>query len=65
MPRQLTNGQLDLFPKPHSLQSARMPQWQALPSDTRQTLTRLMGRLIRDHLDGERAVPGEEPDHEA
>jgi hypothetical protein len=65
MPRQRTSDQFDLFSTPHTSGSATTPQWQALPSDTRQTLTCLMGRLIRDHLDGARAVPREEADHEA
>ena len=46
------------------LQSARpettqTPQWQALPVETRRTLTRLMVRLILDHVDGERAFRNE------
>jgi hypothetical protein len=36
----------------------QMPQWQALPVETRLTLTKLMVRLILDHVDGERASQG-------
>lgn len=40
-----------------------MPPWQALPEETRLTLTKLMVRLILDHVDGARAVQREEARH--
>ncbi|MER9281984.1 hypothetical protein [Mesorhizobium sp. M0522] len=57
MPRQPTTYQFDLFSNPHDAETAQMPPWQALPEETRLTLTKLMVRLILDHVDGERAVP--------
>lgn len=65
MPRQPKTCQLDLFSSPHGAQAAQMPPWQALPDQTRQALTKLMVRLILDHIDGERAVRREEADHDA
>ncbi|MER8575762.1 hypothetical protein NKG99_35055 [Mesorhizobium sp. M1409] len=65
MPRQPTTYQFDLFSKPHDAETAQMPPWQALPEETRLTLTKLMVRLILDHVDGERAVPRQEARHDA
>ena len=48
MPRQLTTDQFDLFSNHHDVET---PQWQALPAETRRTLTKLMVRLILDHAD--------------
>ena len=62
MPRQPTTFQFDLFSNPHD---AEMTQWQALPVETRLTLTKLMVRLILDHVDGERASQGEDARHDA
>ena len=60
MPRPLTTYQFDLFSNPHDAETAQMPQWQALPAETRRRLTRLMVRLILDHSDGEPAPEREE-----
>ncbi|MDA9976239.1 hypothetical protein N9F34_05495 [Alphaproteobacteria bacterium] len=65
MPRQLTTNQFDLFSNSHDAKSAQTPPWQALPEETRQTLTKLMVQLILDHVDGEHAVQGEEARHDA
>ncbi|MER8550506.1 hypothetical protein NKH41_33670, partial [Mesorhizobium sp. M1169] len=48
MPRQPTTYQFDLFSNPHDAETAQMPPWQALPEETRLTLTKLMVRLILD-----------------
>ncbi|WP_245518923.1 MULTISPECIES: hypothetical protein [unclassified Mesorhizobium] len=50
---------------PHDAQTAQMPPWQALPEETRLTLTKLMVRLILDHVDGDRTVPLEDARHDA
>ena len=50
--------QLDLFAGAHDTEAARMPQWQALPAETRQALTKLMVGLILAHADGDRAEMG-------
>ncbi len=55
MPRQLKRYQFELFSNPHDAKMAQTPQWQALPAETRRTLTTLMVRLILDHVDGARA----------
>jgi hypothetical protein len=55
MPHQPTTNQFDLFSNPHDVGMMQTPQWQALPAETRRTLTKLMVRLILDHVDGERA----------
>ena len=65
MPRQSTTHQFDLFSNPHDPETAQMPPWRALPEETRLTLTKLMVRLILDHVDGECAVQREEADHDA
>ena len=43
MPRQPKTCQFDLFAIPHAAME-QMPQWQALPAETRRTLTKLMAR---------------------
>jgi hypothetical protein len=48
MPRQPTTGQFDLLSKRREGDTLPIPRWQALPKGTRQTLTRLMARLILD-----------------
>jgi hypothetical protein len=65
MPRQPKTYQFDLFSTPHARETAQTPQWQMLPVETRQTLTRLMVRLILDHADGERAPERGETRHDA
>jgi hypothetical protein len=64
MPRKPKTHQLDLFSSPHDAEVAQMPPWQALPEQTRRTLTKLMVRLILDHVEDERAARGEEAHHD-
>ncbi|MER9275446.1 hypothetical protein [Mesorhizobium sp. M0643] len=40
-----------MFSNPHDLETAQTPQWQALPSEARRALTKLMVRLTLDHVD--------------
>ncbi len=61
MPRKMTTTQLELFPVPRATPVTQIPPWQSLPDDTRQTLTRLMARLMAEHA---RAAEGGN-DHEA
>lgn len=61
MPRKMTTTQLELFPDIRPTPVAQTPPWQSLPGDTRQTLTRLMARLIAEHA----GVADEGNDHEA
>lgn len=65
MARQPTTHQFDLFSSPPAAEVGRIPPWQALPEETRRRLTRLMVRLILDHLDGDRAEQREGVDHDA
>jgi hypothetical protein len=44
--------------------AAQTPQWQALPVETRHTLTKLMVRLIFGHADGDLAREQEEMRHD-
>ena len=44
--------------------AAQTPQWQALPAETRHTLTKLMVRLIFGHADGDLARGREEMRHD-
>jgi len=41
--------QLDLFAPPRRARPSVGLSWQQLPADTRQTLTRLMARLLLEH----------------
>ncbi|TIN17365.1 MAG: hypothetical protein E5Y51_10610 [Mesorhizobium sp.] len=41
------------------------PRWQALPVETRRSVTKLMVRLIPDHIGGDRAGRQEGADHDA
>ena len=52
MARRPNTDQLDLFAHPHDPKAAGIPPWQALPAEARLALTRLMVRLILDHVDG-------------
>ncbi len=61
MPRKMTTTQLELFPDARSATATQTPLWQSLPDDTRQTLTRLMARLMAEYAG---AADGEN-DHEA
>lgn len=55
MPRELRTYQVDLFSNPNDARIVQTPRWQALPTETRQTLTKLLVRLILDHVDGDRS----------
>lgn len=65
MPRQPTTYQFDLFSKPNDANTMQTPQWQALPAETRRSVTKLMVSLILGHADGEGAVQREGADHDA
>lgn len=65
MLRKSTTHQFDLFSNRPAAKTARVPAWQALPEETRRRLTRLLVRLILDHVDGDRAVQREGADHDA
>jgi len=52
MPRQPKTFQFDLFAIPHDALE-QTPQWQALPAETRRTLTMLIVRLLLNHADGD------------
>ena len=65
MPRQPTTYQFDLFSKPNDANTVQTPQWQALPAETRRSVTKLMVSLILGHVDGEHAVHREGADHDA
>ena len=64
MPRKPTTYQFDLFSNPHALGTAQTPQWQALPSEARRALTKLMVRLILDHVEGGGAPERREARHD-
>ena len=64
MPRQPKTYQFDLFSNPHDVETRQTPQWQALPAETRHTLTKLMVRLIFGHADGDLAREREEMRHD-
>ena len=49
MPRLPTTYQFDLFSTPNDANTVQTPQWQALPAETRQSVTELMVSLILDH----------------
>ena len=57
--------EVELFSNPHDVETTQTTQWQALPVETRRTLTRLMVRLILDHADGERPSERGETRHDA
>ena len=65
MPRKPTTYQFDLFSKPSNADAMQTPQWQALPADTRRSVTKLMVSLILDHVDDNRVVQREDADHDA
>jgi hypothetical protein len=65
MPRPPPTYQFDLFSNQHDDATLQTPQWQALPAETRRSVTKLMVSLILDHADGERAVQREGADHDA
>lgn len=53
-------NQFDLFLNLHDAKTVRRPHWQTLPAEARQALTRLMVRLIVDHVDGRGGTPERE-----
>ena len=55
--------QFDLFRDP-PYAAAETPQWQALPAETRHTLTKLMVRLIFGHAADDLAREREEMRHD-
>ncbi len=65
MPCHPTTYQLDLFSTPNDAEIGQNPHWQALPAETRQSVARLMIRLILSHIDGERVVQREGSDLDA
>jgi hypothetical protein len=65
MPRQPTTHQFDLFLKLNDAKTVQTPQWQALPAETRRSVTKLMVSLILGHVDGEHAVQREGADHDS
>ena len=65
MTRRPNTDQLDLFAHPLDLKAAEMlPRWQALPTEARLALTKLMVRLILDHVGGDRAPEQKEQRHD-
>lgn len=64
MLRKPTTHQFDLFSKPSDADAMQTPQWQALPAETRRSVTKLMVSLILDHVDN-RVVQREDADHDA
>jgi hypothetical protein len=65
MLRKPTTYQFDLFSRQPVPAVAEIPPWQALPEEARRRLTKLMVRLILDHVDGDRTVQREGADHDA
>lgn len=53
MPRKPMTLQLDLFSSPRDSGGTQTPRWQTLPTQTRQTLTPLIVRLLLDHVGGD------------
>jgi hypothetical protein len=62
MQRQPTPRQFDLF---SSQPAARTPRWQTLPEGMRLRLTKLLVRLILEHVDGKPVTQREEANHDA
>jgi hypothetical protein len=56
--------QLNLFAGPHDTEAAQVPQWQALPAETRRALTKLIVRLMLAHADGDCALERKEMRHD-
>lgn len=66
MPRQPNSCQFELFSGPNDTDTmVEAPQWRALPVETRRSVTKLMVRLILDHVGGDRASQQEGADHDA
>ena len=56
--------QIDLFAPIAPGGTLKTPAWGSLPAETRQSLTRLMGRLILDRAKADHAPPREETRHD-
>jgi hypothetical protein len=66
MPRKPKTYQFDLFSTLNDTDTmTKTPQWQALPVETRRSVTKLMVRLILDHVGSNRAGQQEGADHDA
>jgi hypothetical protein len=66
MPRIPTTYQFDLFSRLNDNGPImEAPRWQALPVETRRSVTKLMMRLILEHVSGDRAGQQEGADHDA
>jgi hypothetical protein len=53
--------QFDLFAHPADNGQTQVPEWRALPPETRQTLTGLIARLMLEHAHGDpRPEPAKE-----
>jgi hypothetical protein len=65
MLRKRTTHQFDLFCNHPAPEASQTPPWQALPEEARQRLTKLMVRLILDHVDDERGAQPEGANHDA
>ncbi len=66
MPRRKSKThQFDLFPTQVGAGKILTPQWQALPAETRRSVTALMVRLLLDHIDGDRPLGQEDARHDA
>lgn len=65
MPRKPTTYQFDLFSKPNDTDTMQTPQWQALPVETRRSVTKLMVSLFLDHVEDERSPEEWEARHDA
>lgn len=66
MPRKPKTYQFDLFSRLNDTDTpTKAPQWQALPVETRRSVTKLMVRLILDHVGVDRAGQQEDADYDA
>jgi len=65
MPRKPTTYQFDLFSRPNAAETMQTPQWQALPAETRRSVTKLMVSLILDHVANDRSPEEREARHDA
>lgn len=65
MPRKPTTYQFDLFSKPNDAMTMQTLRWQALPAETRRSVTKLMVSLILDRVGDERSPGEREARHDA
>ena len=63
--RKLKTYQLDLFATQGDPGKPLIPNWQALPAETRRSVTALMVRLMIDHIKGDRPQGQEGACHDA